>query len=263
MEPHVSLERVDKTRALLTGLTLPDPPPTRIYIAGRQYRIVAPQISLPPLANTVKLILNWVGPVTRTAKNILHVLTSGGTGSTSDPIFLNGVANQIMSSWATSGQMSNIGTSWSLQSVTAKDGGGTTAQSTSTSASQPGAATGTVLTPGVSVVISWQIAEVYRGGKPRTYLPGIPISATTGTGDSTISSSYATGVDTAATNFLNDIAAHPVSGTSLKLGTVSYYTSHSVRPTPVFRQYFGVKVHERMDSQRRRNGRESSFAVTP
>jgi hypothetical protein len=47
------------------------------------------------------------------------------------------------------------------------------------------------------------------------------------------------------------------------LGTISYHTGHAVRPTPLFREYINVAVHERIDSQRRRSGRESAFGVIP
>jgi hypothetical protein len=47
------------------------------------------------------------------------------------------------------------------------------------------------------------------------------------------------------------------------LGTLSFQTAHAVRPTPVFRPFGAAHVHERMDSQRRRSGRENLFPVVP
>lgn len=253
----------DPTRAVIQGLDLPSPPPTRVTISGHTYRLQAPRAVLPPLVNAMKVILNWAGPTATVARNIFFVNRVSGSGSTSDPTFLNAVANQIMTSWATSNLNSKVGPEWTLQSATVKDLGGTTAQSTSTAASIPGTNSGTSMAPGVSIALSWQIAETYRGGKPRTYLPGVPSNATTAPGGSTIGGTFATQLDAAATLFLNDFNSHSVLSTSLQLGTVSYHTSHAVRPTPVFRAWFGVRIHERLDSQRRRNGKESAFPVTP
>lgn len=258
-----SLVLFDPGRAVVQGITLPSPPPTRINISGHTYRLQAPRSVLPVIANVIKLVLNWSSLAGQAAKNILHTQISGGSGSTSDPTFLNAVANQVMTSWATSNINSKIGGEWTLNSCTAKDLGGTTAQSTSTASAVPGTSTGSAMAPGVSVAISWQIVDTYRGGKPRTYLPGIPSNAATVSGGSGLSTAYATSLDTAATLFMNDLLAHPVTGTTLHLGTVSYFNAHAVRPVPVFRPYFAVKIHERIDSQRRRNGRESTFGVTP
>jgi hypothetical protein len=47
------------------------------------------------------------------------------------------------------------------------------------------------------------------------------------------------------------------------LGTISYQTAHAPRPTPVFRAFGVPHVHERLDSQRRRSGKESTFGSVP
>jgi hypothetical protein len=224
---------------------------------------VSPSIALPPVLNVVKVVLNWQSTAARVAKNIFYLLKGSGSGSTSDPLWLSTVADSVMTSWATSNINSKVGPEWSLQSATCRDAGGTTAQGSSTHAVIPGAAPGQSLAPGVAVVISWQIAESYRGGKPRTYLVGVPGNVMTANGDSALSATYMSQLDTAATLFMTTINAAAPGSTSVSLGTVSYHAGHTVRPTPLFRSYFGVKIHGRLDSQRRRNGRETSFPVTP
>jgi hypothetical protein len=250
-------------RVVVTGVSLPDPPPGRVYISGHQYRIVSPSVVLPAIANVVKLILNWVGPAGRVAKNILFAKMSGGTGSTSDPIFLNAVANGLMSSIQTATISPIVNSAWTLSGVTARDAGGTSAQGVSTHAPIVGGGSGQCLPPNVAVAISWIIPESYRGGKPRTYLPGVSASALIDTGQSGLTSTFCSSLDAAATLLMNDFNTHPISGSTVTLGTVSYHTGHAVRPTPLFRTYVDVKVHERVDSQRRRLGKESAFPVTP
>jgi hypothetical protein len=248
---------------VLSGLQLPDPPPSRVYISGHLYRIAAPQVALPPLINTVKTILNWVGPAGAVARNVLYVLKGSGPGSTSDPAWLQALGNAVMTALGSAALGGQVATQWILSSVTCKDNGGTSAQAQSTHSQLPGSVSGGVLPPQAAIVISWQIAEVYRGGKPRTYLPGVPTAALEVVGGSKILDTFATNTDTMATTFLTNFNSTPVTGTTVTLGTVSYHTGHAVRPTPLFRTYFAVKVHERLDSQRRRSGKESSFPVTP
>jgi hypothetical protein len=201
----------------------------------------------------------------RIARNILHVFTPG-TFSTSNPAQLQLLADALFNLLTTGASaIPNMFTSsTSLQNVTVKDLGGTTATATSTHAPQAGVATGTAHPPQVACTISWNIAESYRGGKPRTYVPAPPINATLPAGSSTIDPTFATAADGYWTAFMNGVNALTVAGGGgYVLGTVSYFASHVVRPTPLFRQYLAVRVHERLDSQRRRSGPEALFPVTP
>lgn len=253
----------DQHRAAVTGLVLPSPPPTRITISGHTYAIQSPRAVLPPLINTVKLVLNWLGPGGRIARNVLYALKGTGTGSTSDPAFLAGVANSVITTLTSSNIMAQISNAWSIQNVVARDNGGTSASNISSLGPLPGTNATAVMPPQVAVAVSWTIAEVYRGGKPRTYLPGIPTSALTVAGGSQLTATYAGAIDTAATSFFLAFNSANVLSTAVTLGTVSYFTGHAVRPTPLFRQFVAVRVHERLDSQRRRSGAESLFPATP
>jgi hypothetical protein len=70
-----------------------------------------------------------------------------------------------------------------------------------------------------------------------------------------------------ANGFLTQVNATTVTGGTISLGTISYFnrtinpTPPYLRTVPVFFPYLGVKIHERLDSQRRRSGKESSFPV--
>jgi hypothetical protein len=68
---------------------------------------------------------------------------------------------------------------------------------------------------------------------------------------------------TAASSFRNNINASVVSTFTPTLGTISYQSGHAPRPTPLWRSFLPPRIHERMDSQRRRNGKESSFPSIP
>lgn len=255
---NVELVPIPGGRIAVAGLELPTPPPARIYISGLEYRVQSPRVALPPLLNTVKLIFNWSSSVGKVAKNIMYLLKGAGSGSTSDQGWLQNVANSVMIIAGNSSLLSTVANGWDLLSVTAKDNGGTTAQATSTSLALPGTAAGTQFPPQVAVTVSWAIAEAYRGGKPRTYVPGVPSTAVANPGDSLIQPAFANNMVLNWKTFLNQMNATGVAGTAVTIGTVSYHTAHTVRPTPLFRTYIDVHVHERLDSQRRRSGKEAA-----
>jgi hypothetical protein len=160
---------------------------------------------------------------------------------------------------------SNISSTWTLQNCTCHDLGGTSASAVSTTPALPGTAAAAPFSANTAVVISWQWAPAIRGGRPRTYIPGIPQNAILTTGSSQLSSAYAGSMYAAAAAFLTSVNAHtPPGGAShMTLGAVSYYHGHAVRPTPVFNPFLSARVHERLDSQRRRLGKEATYPIVP
>jgi hypothetical protein len=52
------------------------------------------------------------------------------------------------------------------------------------------------------------------------------------------------------------IQGTPIRGNFWAAGTISYYSNKLPRPTPEFRQFTAVAVDNRIDSQRRRLGRD-------
>jgi hypothetical protein len=123
---------------------------------------------------------------------------------------------------------------------------GTAYAGTGTPATSPG---------GVSKVLSWVSSVYWRGGKPRTYLPGL-ITADLTSGADTIPAGQVTTIKTAATNYRTDVnalTAGTITGTSL--GFVSFRSHNAERGTPLFFAFNGVTVHPRVGMQRRRDGR--------
>lgn len=264
MGEEVSALELPNRAFAIGGLQLPDPVPTRIYIGNYEYKIGAPRIPLPPIANVVRLILNWSTTAGRIAKNVLYAkLGTGGTAVSSDPTSLIQIANAFVTQWNANAWPSTLTSTWKLNNVTAHDAGGTSAQGISTLVPSSNVVSPPTCPPNSAVVISWQIAESYRGGKPRTYLPGIPLNALADQGSGLLVTSFATTVESNANAMLTNFNAAPVLGTAVTLGTVSYHTGHSVRPTPLFRTFLSARTHERLDSQRRRIGKESIYPVVP
>ena len=252
-------------RAALTGIQLPTPPPTRIYISGHEYKIGAPKSALPAIANVAKVLLNWTLVGGRIARNIFYLKT-GSSFVTSDPVQMKNLADALFTRLTTApvNAIGLITSATSLNSVTTKDAGGTTTQATSSAAPVPGNAPGNTMPPHMAVCMSWQIAESYRGGKPRWYIPGVPTGAENASGGAGITPAYATQYESTGTQFMNAVNTMTLpGGGSFTLGTVSYFTGHTVRPTPQFRTFINCVVHERLDSQRRRGGSEAIWPTVP
>lgn len=107
----------------------------------------------------------------------------------------------------------------------------------------------------VSIGVSWAIAPSYRGGHPRTYLPGI--SSTQQGTERLLNTGVAAALHSAAIAFRDAInGGGPYGGSSdtITLGTVSFQRDREWRTPPVFYEYLGAHVDDRLDSQRRRLG---------
>ena len=119
--------------------------------------------------------------------------------------------------------------------------------------SLPGTKTQPAAPANCAVAVSWKVAVGYRGGHPRSYIPGIDqndIPSLTHI-SATLASTLAAGGNT----FLNSVNGH-VQGplTSLTLGTMSFVRQKAWRTPPVFIPYTLCACDTRIDSQRNRLG---------
>jgi hypothetical protein len=215
----------------------------------------------PPLAETVKLELNWQNSQGRAAHNITYCLLPVGANPSDIPT-LTALATALQGAVATSGIMVQLASTGHFVGVTATDNSGAS-DNIGTSPAAPLAGTGTsqALPPQVAICLSWQIPAHYRGGHPRWYIPLITANAQAHPDDSQLLASVATLFQGYGTSILNSFNATTVGGGTAQLGTISYHSGNVARPTPVFRPFTACNVHERLDSQRRRSGKESGFPV--
>ena len=110
-----------------------------------------------------------------------------------------------------------------------------------------------VANDGTCKVASWLSTVYWRGGKPRTYLPGVSTSETTG--DHSLTAGEITALKTAAAGFrtaVNALTSGGITGTTL--GFVSFRTGNADRVPPLFYAFTGATVHPRLGTQRRRLG---------
>lgn len=118
-----------------------------------------------------------------------------------------------------------------------------------------GGQTGTGLTAQVAGVISWGIGAYYRGGHPRTYVPAMSNSNTAT--ESTFTTAFATLLETDGAAFVTAVNA-VTSGafTGVKLVTVAYARHNAWLGTPLVFPIVNASAHLRIDTQRRRLGKE-------
>jgi len=111
----------------------------------------------------------------------------------------------------------------------------------------------------VAACISWRLRAHYRGGHPRTYLPGIPDSAKVNVDE--WSGSFTAAAVSAANAFKNDCnSAGSGTVTDTQLGTVSFVHAGAWRTPPIFRPFVGdAFMDSRIDTQRRRLGADVAF----
>jgi hypothetical protein len=106
----------------------------------------------------------------------------------------------------------------------------------------------------VALCISWSISDRYRGGHPRTYLPGI--DGTFVTGGRLLTTAGHTAYLNAAAGFLTNMNAMTAGGSSWQMCCVRYFSQHQLLANPLVRTITGQSVHGRIDTQRRRLGKE-------
>jgi len=106
----------------------------------------------------------------------------------------------------------------------------------------------------VAAVLSWQAGVYWRGGKPRTYVGGLPASAVENetTLDPTLVGTLLANGDDLISGF-NALASGNFN--SLTFSLVSFFTGGELRTPPIAYPIAGVAVHPRIDTQRRRLGK--------
>lgn len=132
----------------------------------------------------------------------------------------------------------------------------------SVTVSHAGTRTGTEMPNQVALVISWLINRRYRGGHPRTYLPAGVLEDVTSA--RLWAGAFVTAAQAAATAFRTALNAISVSGATYKMAAVNMVThdatTHALEyvvPPNVFTVQ-GNAVHGRVDTVRRRLGRETA-----
>lgn len=214
----------------------------------------------PPLLGLLKITVGWAPHVLATygvANNVLHARWSDNAEhEDSDLVTAN---NDFVTAFNTA-FLPSVSSDWAINYVHMQALGGSGLEALNTTVTQGSGAAG-ALPPSVACCVSWKAGVTWRGGRPRTYLPGVPLSAQAVTASAGLLSTYTAPLQTRANAFISAVNAITVIGTTITLGMPSYFSNYAFRPTPLFFPITSSVVHDRMDSQRRRSGKESRFSI--
>lgn len=180
--------------------------------------------------------------------NIFHIKYAGNPPFAAD---CNTIAALVHTQWS---QNFNTNTTPAtvLQSTTVQDLTSPTANQGIKVQAIPGTASGVTLSAQASIVGSWQIANRYRGGKPRTYISGL--AQATLLDPQHFTTAFVSTITNSFTGFMNNInvATAPSGVTPLTLGCVHYRKGNVALAVPTFDAFTGVKVLSNVRSQRGR-----------
>lgn len=209
-------------------------------------------VALPPVANVLKVLMSGTYFTAEWA-NIYHVKYQGTTPAVADLHTFNTAMRNAWNTNVAPAQNTHV----SLTQVVTTD----LSSVTGARAVDAVTATGTIvtvspLTAQAAVVISWNISRRYRGGHPRSYwvAPGGDYTASV----TNWSAGYLTTAAAAAANFRTAVNAIILGGAAVILGCVQYYSNRILLPVPNFEPFQGSTVHSRVDTMRRRLGKEIS-----
>ena len=191
--------------------------------------------------------------------NVFHVQYSGAKP---DIAAAKTLAQQFNGAWNTNLALLHTGTvQLNTVEVVDLDTSDGAVGTDNTLRSGTAALSGQAMPPNVACCLSWKIAQRYRGGHPRMYLTG---QMTGNTGANGLwQGAWVTPASTQGGNFITGINGLTGPQSPLVAVATSYYKSHqgypdNVRPIP---QNFPIQscvVHSRIDTQRRRLGKEVS-----
>lgn len=186
--------------------------------------------------------------------NVFHVRFTGPTPSQTD---MNALATGLRNAWDTN-LKAIVSGSGTLNTTTCVDLSSSSGLvSTNATASNGTLVNTTNLPASVALVASMKIARRYRGGHPRMYLVGQTgvntVNATSWTG------AWITTTSTAFAAWLTAVNALTfTSMPTITLVCLSYYAGGTLRATPFADPVSSIVVHSRVDTMRRRLGKELS-----
>lgn len=204
---------------------------------------------LPPAAQIVLVRLKGVFG-SQPWNVIQHLQYTGAAPAVAD---LQTLATSITTAWNTN-YAPLCANGVNLTGIDLADLTNPAAAAASVTVSSAGTRTGTILPASTCIVVSWIINVRYRGGHPRSYYP-FGVQADTATVRSW-ATTFVTSVNNASNAYRTALNALTVSGSTYKMAVVSYQHNNAPRPTPVPFTVQSNVTHQRIDTQRRRLGKE-------
>jgi hypothetical protein len=208
---------------------------------------------MPRLPDTPRTVLvRTIGSRNGTAwNNTYHLQYSGAPPTDAE---LDIVCTGIVNAWGLAFALL-CPTDVTLTTVQAADIASATGASHELATLAPGTRVGTGMTNQVACVISWKINLRYRGGHPRTYLPaGVATDVLT---QRLWENTFIDAATASAATWHSNLNGIVAGLNSFTFVAVSYFTNGALRATPLVLPITSEVVHNRIDTQRRRLGKET------
>ncbi len=183
--------------------------------------------------------------------NVFHV--DGGAGSGWSATELGALATAVRNAWVTN-VIPLQNSALTLNNVDAFDLASDIGPQASAVGSTVGTLAGSALPANAAICWSWTISRRYRGGHPRTYIGGLGTASVLNA--NTIVATQVTAHTNAAVALRAAINAVTTAAGTARLSTVHYRRNKILLTTPLVSPVNGVVVDSRLDSQRRRLGRD-------
>ena len=206
--------------------------------------------ALPPALGIAKITIKQ----TLAGVNVYNVLHAYMNNNASVPQSeLDSLASTVRSAWVTN-VLPLQSSALSLSDVQVVDLSTDVGLGSVASGNNVGALASQAASANACVCWSWKIANRYRGGHPRTYIAGLVTSNTSNA--NTLTATHRTAHATAAAAIRTAINGVSANGGTALMCAVSYYKDKALRPAGIAYVFTGVSVDDRIDSQRRRLGRD-------
>lgn len=206
-------------------------------------------VQLPPVPQVLKV--QFAGALgSYKWMNIMHLRYSGAAPTAQQ---LDALNQQLGTAWATN-LASLAFTGNILTEVITTDLTSNLSAQQQTTMNHPGTRTGSQFTAQVAMVGSWNAPLRYRGGHFRNYFPfGVQLDLQT---IATWQTQFTTDAAAGLNAFRNQVNALTLGSGTVTMVGVSYFTGHALRPAPLVVNISSASVHGRVDTQRRRLGKE-------
>jgi len=183
--------------------------------------------------------------------NVLHAVDPNHLAW--QPSELTALATAVRTSWVTN-VIPLQASSLVMTDVTCTDLGFETGAEATVTGNTAGTGIGTALASSTAICWSWKISRRYRGGHPRTYIGGTLV--TQASTPNTMTTAAQTSHINAATALRSAVNGVSVGVSTARLCVVHYTRAKATLAVPLVSEISGVSVDTRLDSQRRRLGRD-------
>jgi len=199
------------------------------------------RVSLRGTANGVQVV------------NVFHVRNGTSTGAGYDVAGISTLATNMANLYVAQ-FVPRLNSGWSGDDVVAQDLSAIIAPGVTLPLTGSGSSTGTTMPASIACCVTWKIGRHYRGGHPRSYIGPLGTSAVES--PTSFTAAFMTLMSTSASSFLSGVNGMTIGGVSQQLVCVHRQVGGEVLDIPLVSPITAVQVDSRLDTMRRRLGKD-------